>query len=268
MTLLIWMASTPALAEDVGYRTKINLGYYKIFDAESTLAVSERNAGLGIALNPEDTFRTSLEQEVFRVDARYRFSDTHAMNLTWYSISNTGVNGIEEDISWVDQDGNPIEISAGTQVEAELKYNIVKINYLWSFYHNDKVELAGSFGIHAADISVNINAVSQVAGSFSESPQDLESSVPLPNFGISIGYKVTPKISWFMRADFFAMQYDDWQGSFSDINFGLEYKLTKHFNAGIGIGNTNLRITEENKEYKFKFDNRLTGLNLYLGTEF
>lgn len=265
---LLFFISSPAVAEDIGYRTKINLGYYQIFAAESTISVSERSAGLGIALNPEDTFRTSLEQDVFRVDARYRFTKVHAINLTWYKISNRGSNAIQDDISWVDPDGNPIELSAGTQVDAELNYDILKFNYLWSFYRNDKVELTSSLGIHMSDFRAVINAVSQIGNSSSEDPADLESSVPLPNVGIGLEYRVTPKLSWFMRADLFAMQYDDWEGSFSDINLGIEYKIMEHFNLGMGLGSTNLRITEENKEYKFRFDNRLTGLNLYLSTEF
>lgn len=58
------------------------------------------------------------------MDDYYRFTEKHALTYVWYSISSTGTKNLEQDIEWVDENGNPITILVGTIVSSMLDYDI------------------------------------------------------------------------------------------------------------------------------------------------
>lgn len=256
-----------AWAEDMP-RTKLSLGYFAVVKADTYISVTERSVGVGVSVNPADTFGTDLEQSVFRFDGRYRFNSEHAMALTWYRISNSGVNTIDQEIDWVDPDGNEYVISAGARVNTSLSYDILKLNYFWSFYHNDKVELYSSLGIHGTIFEVGLDVENNVGASASQNARKVSSTIPLPNVGLGVKYMITPKLSWFLQADLFAMRYDDWSGSFSDLQAGVEYQALRNIGLGIGVGSTSLSVTETNRDYRLSYENKLNAVNVYLTSEF
>ncbi|AUM12854.1 hypothetical protein Kalk_10665 [Ketobacter alkanivorans] len=249
-------------------RTKLSLGYFAVMKADTYILATEREAGAGVSVNPADTFGTDLEQSVFRFDGKYRINSEHAMSLTWYRISSRGVNTLDQDVEWIDSDGNEYTISAGASVDTDLDYNIFKLSYLWSFYHNDKVELYTSAGIHGTTFEVDLDVENNVGASSTQEARRMSSTIPLPNFGLGVQYSITPKLSWFLQADLFAMRYEDWSGSFSDLQFAIEYQVLDYLGLGIGVGSTGLNITETTDTYRFAYENKLSGVNFYLTSAF
>jgi hypothetical protein len=60
------------------------------------------------------------------------------------------------------------------------------------------------------------------------------------------------------------MSYGDWNGIFTDSELGMEYRFTKH----LGVGGNSLKVTEDTDKYKFTYDNRITGVLVYLAGYF
>jgi len=249
-------------------RTKLSLGYFAVVKADTYILATERGVGAGVSVNPADTFGTDLEQSVFRLDGKYRFDSRHAVALTWYRINSRGVNTMEQDVEWIDSDGEEYTISAGASVDTDLGYDILKLSYFWSFYHNDKVELYTSAGIHGTTFEVDLEVENNLGASSSQEARRMSSTIPLPNFGLGVQYSVTPKLSWFLQADLFAMRYEDWTGSFSDLQFAVEYQVFEYLGLGIGVGSTGLNVTETTNTYRFAYENKLSGVNFYLTSAF
>jgi len=81
-------------------------------------------------------------------------------------------------------------------------------------------------------------------------------------------YKVTPAFYWYIKTEAFALSFDDWEGTYTDSTVGMEYRVWKNVGVRIGLGNNTLKISETTNDYKFNYDNRITGVNLYLSAYF
>jgi len=244
---------------------RIAVGGYTLARNESSLSLTESNFGAGAAIDPETTLGINTEQTVFKLDGFFRFNRHHALTYSWYSISSDGNKTIEEQIDWVDENGDPITIPVGAQVDTVLDYDIFKVGYLWSFYSTDKVDLSAGVGLHTTRMKVGLQAETTSSGI---SAKDVALTVPLPVLSFGIIYRVTPKFNWYLKSEVFSLKYSDWDGNYVDNTLGMEFLVSKNVALGIGLGNNSLKISENNADYKFTFENRITGIDLYVATYF
>ena len=92
--------------------------------------------------------------------------------------------------------------------------------------------------------------------------------MPLPVLSFILKYKVTPKFGWFVKSEWFALKFDDWEGLYTDAMMGIEYRFFKNVGLGAGLGSNSLDISENTSDHKFNFDNRMTGVFIYAATYF
>jgi hypothetical protein len=266
LAAMFMVAFNQAYAEDVvPDKFKIALGGYAVLRYNTLLSLTEPNLGVGVAINPDASLGLSAEQSVLRLEGYYRFNNKHALTYSWYSIGSEGNKSLEEEIDWIDENGNPITIPIGARVGTILNYDIYKVGYLWSFLHTDKVELGVGAGLHATRIEVELNA--EYTGS-EVSTADVSTTVPLPVVSFGVGYNVTPKFSWHIKTELFALKFDDWDGVYTDSSLGMEYRVFKHVGLGIGLASNSLRVTEDANDYRFYYDNRITGVMLDVAAYF
>jgi len=244
---------------------KIAIGGYAVGRYDSTMSLTEPTLGAGVSISPEDTLGLDLKQTVTRLDGYYRFTPKHALTYSWYNINSAGNKTIEQDFDWIDENGDPIIIRAGAQSNTDLDYNIYKIGYLYSFYHNDKVELAAGAGLHITNISVALD-VETTSGPLDA--KNIKSTIPLPVLSFGLTYHVTPKFMWYLKSEVFAISIDDWSGTYTDSTLAMEYRAWKNVGLGAGLGSNSLKIIEEPGDYKFQYENRISGLNLYVAAYF
>ena len=251
-------------------KVKIALGGYALGRYDSTMSLTEPTLGAGISISPEDTLGVDTKQTVLRLDGYYRFNKKHALTYSWYSINSTGNKSIEDDISWVNKDGEEITIRAGAQIQSLLDYDIFKVGYLWSFYHTDKVELAAGAGLHITRIAVGLDVTAGVIDppTANRDTKEVDTTVPLPVLSFGLHYNVTPKFKWFLKTEVFAIAFDDWEGTYSDGTVGMEYRAWENVGLGVGLGSNALKIVEDTNDYKFQYDNRISGINLYVAGYF
>lgn len=259
------MANMVRAEEPLPDKFKIAIGGYAVGRYDSTMSLTESTLGAGASISPEDTLGLDLEQTVTRVDGYYRFTPVHALTYSWYNISSAGNKTVETAFDWLDENGNPITIPVGAQAYTDLDYDIFKLGYLWSFYHNDKVELAAGAGLHLTRITVGLD-VETTSGPIDA--KNVKTTVPLPVLSFGLTYHVTPKFLWFLKSEVFAISVDDWSGTYTDSTIAMEYRAWKNVALGAGLGSNALKIIEDTGEYKFQYDNRISGLNLYVAAYF
>lgn len=251
-----------AHAEDaVLDKFKIAVGGYSLARLESSLSLTDKNLGAGASISPQDTLGMTNERTVFRLDGHYRFTKEHALTYSWYSISSHGYKSIEKEFDWVDENGDPITIPIGANVNSNLDYDIYKVGYLWSFYHTDKVELVAGAGVHFTRIAIGLTADTTSTGI---DARNVSSSLPLPVLSFGLTYHVTPKFSWYTKSEFFALKFDQYDGTYTDSSLGMEYRAFKNVGLGIGFGSNSLKLIEQTDDYKFTYDNRISGLVVYV----
>jgi hypothetical protein len=263
---VLFAAIDPAHAEEaVPDRFKIAIGGYTLSRYDTTMSLTEPNLGVGLSIRPDDTLGLERKQTVLQLSGYYRFSNKHALTYSWYSISSQGNKKLEEEFDWIDENGDTITIPVGATVDTSLDYDIYKIAYLWSFYHTDKVELSAGAGLHVTRIAVGLQTDTTSSGVDAE---DIATTVPLPVFSFRLTYNVTPRFSWGLKTEAFALKYDEWDGVYTDSSLAMEYRVVQNVGLGAGVSSNSLKVIQDTSKYTFVFDNRITGLLLYVAAYF
>ena len=108
--------------------------------------------------------------------ALYRIGETrrHRVDLDYLYFNRTATKAIGKEIV-VDN----VTLAVGTVVETTFNYQIIRAAYSYSFFQDDRMDLAGSFGLFVMPIKFEMNA-----SGLGTSEGDFSFTAPLPAFGL------------------------------------------------------------------------------------
>jgi len=257
--IVLTMLSNLLLA-DADDKWKISAGGMFVTNFETDMQLSKKGIPLGAKINTEDQLGLNSETAVFHFDSYYRFNDRHSIEGTFFGIRSNGHRKIDTDIKW---EGETIE--AGAQVDSHIYMNTYKINYLYSFYHNERVELGVSLGLHITALDVGLAAQGTVDGVPEESISSATSvTAPLPTAGFKIQYALIPKYLYVdYKTDYFFLKYDNFQGSLLTTSMNMEYRFVDHVGIGLGFNTSTMKLALETSDKKVEVENNLQGILLY-----
>ncbi|MBW2671649.1 MAG: hypothetical protein JRD87_17625 [Deltaproteobacteria bacterium] len=250
----------PALAED-WEKFSLDLGYF-IANTDTSVRLG---SGLGVSVDMEDLLGLDSTDSAGRVRASWRFTDNrrHRLDFQWFGFRRDGSRTIGEDIHYKDEDGNDQVIEAGTYVESFFDFDIYQAAYSYSFFQDDRIDLAGSFGLYVMPIEFGLNATGLLNVGGSES-----FTAPLPVLGVRADFEITPK--WYFRSGLqvFYLEIGEFSGSILQTNVAIEYLPWKHFGFGLGFDSLNIKVEADGDDYpgidfKGEVNFHYTGLQLY-----
>ena len=240
----------------------VNLGVF----VSATDTSFRIGSGIGLSIDAEQALNLDANTTVFRADALWRFTDNkrHRLDLTWFSLSRDATRVIGQDITFEDKDGNPITIDAGTTVESNFDFDIYELGYSYSFFQDDRIDLAAGIGLFIMPLDFGIRSSGLV-----EEDGSASFTAPLPVFGLRMDVALTPK--WFLRtgSQVFYLEYDNFTGSVLDFKVAVEYNPWKHVGLGLGFDTLRVQLEADGEDYpsidfKGNVDFAYTGLQLYL----
>jgi hypothetical protein len=254
-------AENPASQDTPWEKFSLNAGYF-ISNTNTDLSLG---SGLGVTVDVEELLGLDTTNSVFRVDTFWRFTDNrrHRFDLTWFSFRRDGSTTIGKDIEYEDDEGNINTIVAGTQVNTKFNLDIYKAAYSYSFFQDDRMDLAANIGLYVMPIDIGL----QATGAFNADETE-RFTAPLPTLGIRMDFAITPK--WFLRSGFeiFYLEINEFTGTIYESHAAIEYLPWKHFGFGLGFNTFHLDIDADGEDYpqidfvgelNFKY----TGLLLY-----
>ncbi|MCJ7542723.1 MAG: outer membrane beta-barrel protein, partial [Desulfobacterales bacterium] len=255
------LAENPASHDTPWEKFNVNLGYF-ISNVDTNLSLG---SGVGLTVNVEDLLGLDGTSNVFRIDGSWRFTDNrrHRFDLTWFSFHRDGSKTVGQDFTIEDEDGNPIDILAGTQVTSKFNLDIYRGRYSYSFFQDDRMDLAFSIGVYVMPIEIGLNATGLVSAD-----ETARFTAPLPTFGLRMDFAITPK--WFLRSNFeiFYVEIKEFTGTLYESNVAIEYIPWKHLGFGLAGNVFSLSIEADGEDYpgidfKGELDFRYSGLLFY-----
>jgi hypothetical protein len=258
----LFLFSQLALAEDTPWeKFSLDLGYF-IANTDTGVRLG---SGLGVSVDMEDLLGLDSTDSAVRVGASWRFTDNrrHRLDFQWFRFNRDGSNTIGEDIHYKDKDGNEKIIDAGTYVESFFDFDIYQLAYSYSFFQDDRVDLAGSLGLYVMPIDFGIKATGLIDVGGSES-----FTAPLPTLGVRADFAISPK--WYFRSGLqvFYLEIGEFSGSILAVNVAIEYLPWKHFGFGLGFDSLNVKAEADGDDYpgidfQGEVNFHYTGLQLY-----
>jgi len=225
-------AARAAEEEKLPDKFGLRLGGYYIKNADTVARLDANNAPVGAYIDFHDTLGGERTATVVRLDGLYRFNERHGLGFAWYDVKLAGSRVLDKEIKWGDQ-----TFPVNAQVDSDLKFEVVKLNYQYSLFHNEKAELGASVGLHVMDISANVSS------SGSNQSQGQSVTAPLPVWGLYASYNFTPRFSTYYTYQLFNINYEDKViGGLQDFLLGLEYRLFRNFALGVAYNRFALHL--------------------------
>jgi hypothetical protein len=255
---LVGALAMPALGQNTSpwERASIAVGGM-IADIDSSAQIGL--GGTGLEIDVEDVLDLDSSQSSFRVDALYRFGSSrrHRIDFTWFDLDRDGTKTLSRNI---DVDG--VTYPVGTTVQSEFDLAFYNVRYSYSFVHDDRIDLAGSIGLHVTEVGLSVSSAAQ-----GKRGEDV--TAPLPVLGVRLDVLLAPK--WYVRTSWevLYLAYDGAEGAISDAMVAVEYRPWQRFALGAGLNAVRFRLEgEEGSDFpeldvNAKFELDYTGLLLY-----
>ena len=255
VVLLLFVFITLAQAE-VKDKFKISLGVMKVVNFETEMQVAPKHAPVGVRINTKDQLRMKNDTSVFRLDGYYRFNETHSIDFSYFSVNSDGF------IDLGNIEFNDNEITGN--IYSYFDMDIYKINYAYSFYHNDKVELALTVGLHITAVKLGIAAYGIINGQPNSSyKSDTSVTVPLPVVGFKGEYRINKKLFVSYKTDYLYLEFDDYKGALVTSALNFEYRFVDNFGMGVGYNVNKIRVEANGDNARADVLNTLSGAVLY-----
>lgn len=203
--------------------------------------------GAGVDIDVENLLNLDSTNNVFRFDWYWRFSDNrkHRLDLSWFSFNRSGETTIAQGIEIPEQqDDGYTTIPAGTNVASYFNLDIYQAAYSYSFFHDDRLDVAARVGLYVMPISFGFQATGLI-----DEERDASFTAPLPTLGFRMDIAVTPK--WYVRTgtQIFYLQYQKYKGSIMAFQGALEYVPWKHFGIGLGVDSFVMAAEADGEDY-------------------
>ena len=220
----------PKEKADTPFQDKLMIrgGWAYVFGATANVAVGGPVLGVGTNVDFTQTLGGDSSTDAFRLDTLYRFNERHAIGFSWYRVGLSGDKILNQQIQIRDQ-----IVPAGASTQTSLSFNTYRLIYNYSFYRNDKVELAVSPGLYMMKTHFNFAGQAVIGGTASNVViVNQQLTVPLPSIGLVANYNITPKLQFQSRYDVFYLSIGNYSGAMFEFYGGLEYRVVQHFALG------------------------------------
>jgi len=264
---LLILLTTSIYADNTSYaladNLKISLGTYIVANHNTDVLFDAE--GVAGSINMDDVFKMKTQSASIYAGGYYRFTPNHRVELSYQGINSSGSSNYG-DVLFKDK---PYEIDLTGKVTSSLRLDIVKLLYTYSYYHNDKVELGLSIGIHRTAIDLDLGAtVGDGGGTFS-----IAIAPPIPVVGVRFEYSIYPEWDVLYSYDLVGLITDidlpdmpnvrGLSGYLTDMNLATEYRFLDNFSLGLGLNYNNINFKLLEESYNVGINNNVLGITAY-----
>lgn len=194
--------------------------------------------GAGIEVNVEDALGLDSSTAVWRADLRYRFGSSrrHRFGLSYYDFRRDAIKVLERDITIGDK-----TISVGETVHTEFNFSVIRGEYSYSFFQDDRMDFSAGIGLYMLPIELQLETST-------ERVADEAFIAPLPTLYLQGIFAITPKL--FLKAGYgiLYLEIGDFKGAIFDSSIALEYNVWKQVGFGLGFDRFQLEIESEDSD--------------------
>jgi hypothetical protein len=226
-----------------------------IADLNSTAQVLS-DAGVGAVVDIESLL--GLEESLLqvRLGASYEIAPSHRIWLDYVNLSRHAHKVLTENVE-IGGETYP----TGTEVETDFDLQLVNLVYGYSVIHDDRVDLALTFGMHGMQTQLELQG--QTVGTASE---DFFLPIPLP--GVRMSVVLAKDLYFKTNLELLWLRIGDFEGLMVDAMVGVEWAAFEH--VGFGLAYSNLRIKLDMEDGDFgpinfsgTFEFGVSGILLY-----
>lgn len=263
--LLASLLFTVSLFAETKDKWRINIGDMLVTDFSTQMQIGHSDRRLSALIDTDNTLGLKEETNVFRLDGYYRFNEKHSIDFSYFRVKSNGERTTNREFDW-----NDYTIGANASVQSYFNMSVYKLNYGYSFYHNEKVELMLTAGLHMTSIDLGLSAQGTITDNngnviASLNNESESTTLPLPVFGFKGEYTIINDALFVsFKTEVFALKFEDYSGSLATNTLQFDYRFYKGYGIGIGYNVNNIKVEHEGSGTQYKVENNLAGAMLNL----
>lgn len=249
-------------------------GYWP--DPSSTLAINGETLPPKPPVSVEDTLGLEESDAVAWGGIAWHISWRHSVEFEAFSLNrNGGASGTF--VPPVEIDDFFIESGAiGTSYDTSLS----RLTYGFSIMRSERMDFQLKAGLHIAKLEASVQISGEICGpttvpsmppgcppAGSEAISE-DVTAPLPHFGVSYSYALTPTLSLALQAVGFAIEINSIDGSIIELDADLAWQPFDRFGFGAGLRYFNTNVKAGNSELNGEFDFEYFGPTVYFQATF
>jgi hypothetical protein len=248
----------PNLLEDA---FQVSLGTY-IVSADTTIRLDATNEDTGTTVD-WDRVVGGGDASRFRLDGAWRFGDRHKLRAMWFDFSRSRTETLDREIEWGDE---VFPVSA--EATAKTRFSIYEVAYEYAFLKRETLELTGTAGIHWTQYKAELSATLNGASGTREASDSAKLNAPLPVVGVRGLWRIHRNFWLDGAVQYFALQYDVYDGSILDTRIGVLWQPSKWVGIGLGYNRFDVDVDLDDNDFQGKFEWVYDGPQLFYNVSF
>jgi len=206
----------------------------------------------------------------------WHFAQRHSLEFEYFTLNRSGSKS--ETYSPPVQVGD-LFIEAG-QISTRYDTSVGRLTYGFSVMRSDRSDLQLKAGLHIATLEAALGLAGAICdptttpstppgcpvANTGEESEDV--SAPLPHFGASYAYRITPTVAFNVAAMGFALELDSIDGSIVEIDADVVWQPWRNFGFGVGVRYFNASADSKGSELNGGFELEYYGPSLYIQATF
>ena len=158
--------------------------------------------------------------------------------------------------------------------------SLTRLTYGFSIMRSERMDFQLKAGLHIAKLEAGVQIAGEICGpttvpsippgcpaAGSETASE-DVTAPLPHFGVSYAYAMTPNLSLSLQAVGFAIEISSIEGSIIELDADIAWQPFDRFGFGAGLRYFNTNVKAANSELNGEFDFEYFGPTVYFQATF
>jgi hypothetical protein len=262
--LLAALAAAPARADDAYFsptneRVRISLGAMRV-SSTTTLRADSSTGVAGTTVNGERDFGLDGSDWEPKFQATVRVAKRQRLSFDYFTLDRSGSTTLA---------GTPIlfrdvTLLPGDPLRTKLSLRSFGITYGYSFWHSETLEIAGTLGVHATDVSAEARVQTQTRHII----QTEDQAGPIPTVGIDATWVVSKRFYVDGRAQYLKVNISNLDGSLGIYELDVLYRYRPNVSFAVGYSDFTANITSSKRSQAGVFDFTTKGPEMFFRIAF
>ena len=230
----------------------------------------------GPPIDVEDLLAVGDGKTVGWAGVTWIFAPRHSIEFEYFVLNRDGI--VSDTFTPPIQVGDTF-IENG-QITTSYDTSVGRLTYGFSVIRTDRSRLWLKAGLHFASLSVALDLAGAVCNptttpsippgcpTASTGAEDEDVSAPLPHFGLSYAYALTPNVAFRVAAMGFAIELDSIEGSIIELETDIAWQPWRNVGFGVGARYFNADVESTGSELNGAFKMEYFGPAIYIQATF
>ncbi len=240
-------------------------------EVSSKIAINGEILGPSPGVDFEEVFGLEDSKTVLWGGARWRISRRNHLEFEFFQLNRDGQRtGVSEPI----EIGDSI-LQVGGDVQSTFDLGLGRLTYGFSLVRNERMDIQIKAGLHLADLETSVTlsgAACEVTDPDDETcvagtapvVESEDVTAPLPHFGGSFVYGITPSVAVRLQVIGFAIELDNIDGSLVEVDADFVWQPWDNVGFGAGLRYFDASVKGKGGELNGEFDYDYWGPTIYV----